>query len=367
MTGEAGQGLIELLLGSSHYVGRHVRELEQTMTTAGRVIGKQLRRRQFLAALPGLFFTHFAIAQSPNSTRKVGILLGSSRQTNGRLYFNAFHEGLSKLGWTEGRNIVVTAYWGEGDSSIMQAHAMELVKSRPDVIAVQSATALRAVSKLTADIPIVFFVVSDPVGNKFVQSLSRPGGNITGFSLFNYEIVGKWLQLLKEIAPNVERVLLLMNVNNPNWPGWLRASEKPFRALGIQLVAPRITRPLDIEPQISAVARQTNSGLIVLPDPFLGPYQQLIIDSAVKHRLPAIYSGERYVDHGGLIAYSADEVDFARRAAEYVSRILRGEKPNDLPVQMPNKFKLAVNLKTAKSFGITIPQSVLLGADKVIH
>ncbi|MEO6623636.1 MAG: ABC transporter substrate-binding protein [Burkholderiaceae bacterium] len=345
-------------------VGRQKRGLVQTMTTAGRVTGKQLRRGQFLAALPGLYFTRVGIAQSVDSARKVGILLGS---LSGRIYLNAFHEGLSKLGWTDGRNIVVTPYWGEGDSSIMQAHAVELVKSRPDVIVVQSATALRAVIKATADIPIVFFVVSDPVGNKFVQSLSRPGGNVTGFSLYSYEIVGKWLQLLKEITPQLERVMLLMNVNNPNWPGWFSASEKIFRALKVQLVTTRITSAPDVERQISALARQPNSGLIVLPDPLLGTFERLIIDSAAKNRLPAMYGVERYVDDGGLISYSADNIDLARRAAEYVSRILRGEKPNDLPVQMPTRFRLVVNLKTARSLGLTIPHSVLLIAGKVIE
>ena len=334
------------------------------MITAYRITPGQLRRRQFLAALGGFSFTPFGIAQSVDSARKVSILLGSS---SGRRYFNPFHEGLSKLGWTEGRNIVVTPYWGEGDSSIMQAHAVELVRSRPDVIVVQSATALRAVIKTNTDIPIVFFVVSDPVGNKFVQSLSHPGGNVTGFSLFSYEIVGKWLQLLKEIAPHLERVMLLMNVNNPNWPGWFSSSESIFRALKVQLVTARITSLPDVLPQISALARQRNSGLIVLPDPFLGTYRRLIIDSAAKNRLPAIYGFERDVDDGGLISYSTDEVDLARRAAEYVSRILRGEKPKDLPVQMPTRFRLAVNLKTARSLGITIPQSVLLGAAKVIE
>ncbi|HEY8244047.1 MAG TPA: ABC transporter substrate-binding protein [Casimicrobiaceae bacterium] len=326
-----------------------------------------MRRRHLLAALPTLVFSRFGLAQPLDSARKVAILFGSSRQTNGQNYFTAFHERLTKLGWTEGQNIVVTPYWGEGDAGTMQAHAVELVRSRPDVIAVQSATALRAVSKLTADIPIVFFVVSDPVGNKFVQSLSRPGGNVTGFSLFDYEIVGRWLQLLKEIVPNIKRVLLLMYVGNPNWPGWLGASEKAFRALGIQLVPSRIKNSSDVQSEIAAVARQANSGLMVLPDPFLGRYRKLIVDAALKHRLPAIYGVEADVEHGGLIFYGTDNVDIAGRAAEYVSRILRGERPKDLPVQRPSKFRLVVNQGAAKSLGIAIPQSLLQDADKVIY
>lgn len=325
-----------------------------------------MRRRHLLAAFPILVLTRFGLAQPLDTARKVAVLFGSSRQTNGQHYFMAFRERLMKLGWTEGQNIVVTPYWGEGDAGAMQAHAVEMVRSRPDVIAVQSATALRAVSSLAADIPIVFFVVSDPVGNKFVQSLSRPGGNVTGFSLFDYEIVGRWLQLLKEIVPNLKRVLLLMNTGNPNWPGWLGASKKAFRALGIQLVPSRITSSSDIQSEIAAVARQANSGLIVLPDPFLGRYRRLIVEAALKHRLPAIHGVEADVEQGGLIFYGTDNVDMAGRAAEYVSRILRGERPKDMPVQMPSKFRLVVNLGAAKSLGIAIPPSLLQDADKVI-
>jgi putative ABC transport system substrate-binding protein len=324
-------------------------------------------RRAFLLVACASLWSPPPRAQRALHTRLVGVLSGNPYDSIGQASLSAFRHGLERAGWKEGRNIEIDHRWGEGDPGRIRAQADELVKRSPDVIAVHTATALREVRRATAAIPIVFWAVSDPLGNKFVSNLSRPGGNVTGFSLFEYDMGPKWLQLLKEAAPRVARVLVLMHSNNPNLPGWLRTLEPSAPLLGIRIAAPKINDGKEIEAMISAFAREPNGGLLVLPDPQLLPYRDVIIKVAATHKLPAIYGVTRFSEHGGLMAYAAEQGDLANRAAMYVARILNGERPGDLPIQQPTKFELAINNRTARALGLKLPRTLLMRADLVIE
>jgi putative ABC transport system substrate-binding protein len=326
-----------------------------------------IKRRQFVLCAGALLVVRFDGASGADNLRRVAVLMGGSDDPQGQAAFAALRENLWQLGWTEGRNVVIEYRWGKGQVTLMRTYAEDLVKWNPDVIVVRSATALREVRRVAGSIPVVFVSVSDPVGNGFVQSLARPGANITGFSNLEYEMAGKWLQLLKEVAPHVTRVLPLQSANNPNWPGWLRAIESSLPALNLKLSRPNITDGAQIEPVIAAFAREANGGLIVLPDPFLQPYRGLIFSLSEKHRLPAIYGGAGYDSGEGLIYYGVDPVDLSRRAAIYVNRILNGERAGELPVQAPTKFEMVVNARAAKALGLAVPPSVLIQADRVVE
>ena len=239
------------------------------------------------------------------------------------------------------------------------------IKARPDCGADRYCT--RAVRQSTSKIPIVFVSVSDPISNGFVTSLAKPGGNITGFTLFEYAMGGKWLELLKEIAPNITRVALVQNIKNPNWPGWLRETQSTAPALGLQLTRAAVHEVADIEPAIDAFAREMNGAVIALPDPFTTANRDLIIALAARYRLPGVYPFRFWAASGGLMSYGIDQVDLTRRAANYVDRILRGENPSELPIQAPTKFDLVINLKTAKALGLTVPPTLLTRADEVIE
>ena len=330
---------------------------------------KRYLRRQFLLLAGALLASPLVHAQRPVTMRRVGVLLGGASDPQGLAHLAALREGLQQLGWMEGRNIQIEHRWGGGIASVMRTQAEALVSGKPDVIATSTATALRETQRVAVNIPVVFWGVSDPVGNKFVQSLARPGGNTTGFSLFQYDMGGRWLQLLKEAAPHLKRALVLMNAGNPNLPGWLHAIEPVARSLGLALIHPSVMDAAQIEPAISAFAREANGGLLVLPDPFLtsAGNQELILKLTTTLRLPSVYGLSVFAQKGGLISYGVDQVDLAKRAAIYVSRILNGEKPADLPVEQPNKFELVINLKTAKQLGLKIPQSILIRADELIQ
>ena len=327
----------------------------------------EIKRRQFVLCAGALLVVRFDGANGAENLRRVAVLMGGSDDPQGQAAFAALRESLGQLGWTEGRNVVIEYRWGRGQVTLMRTYADDLVKWNPDVIVVRSATALREVRRVAGKIPIVFVSVSDPVGNGFVRSLARPGANITGFSNLEYEMASKWLQLLKEVAPHVTRVLPLQSANNPNWPGWLRAIESSLPAFNLKLSRPNITDGAQIEPVISAFALEANGGLVVLPDPFLQPHRSLIFSLSAKHRLPAIYGGAGYDSGEGLIFYGVDPVDVSRRAAIYVNRILNGEKAGELPIQAPTKFEMVVNIRAAKALGLSIPPSVLIQADRVIE
>jgi putative tryptophan/tyrosine transport system substrate-binding protein len=325
-------------------------------------------RRHIIFSLGGFLASPSVSAQQALPLRHVGVLVGGLASDSGaQAQLAALRQGLQQIGWREGRNMEFEHRWGEGKVAVMRTQAETLVSGKPNLIVVSTATALSEVQRVAGNIPIVFWGVSDPVGNKFVQSLARPGGNITGFSLFEYEMGGKWLQLLKEAAPGLKRALVLMSAANPNLPGWLRAIEPTALSLGLTLIRPDVTDAAQIEPAISAFAREANGGLIVLPDPFLSASRELILKLTERYRLPSIYGLRIFAELGGLISYGIDQVDLAKRAAVYVSRILNGEKPGELPVQAPTTFELVINMKTAKALGLRIPQTILVRADLVIE
>ena len=324
----------------------------------------RMDRRQFLLCAAAFLSTRFASAQRSGPLHRVAVLMGG---TTDPAWVAALRENLGKLGWIEDRNVVIDYRWGEGDAALMRKQAADLVSRKPDVILVRSATALREARRAAGEIPIVFVSVSDPVGNGFVQSLARPGGNITGFSNLEYDMAGKWLQLLKDVAPSVARVFVLQSPNNPNWPGWLRAIDASSSTLKLDTVRGNVTDGAQIERAIVAFAREPNGGLLVLPDPFLRPHRELIFNLATRLRLPAVYGGGGFGNGEGLIYYGVDDTDFARQAALYVNRILKGEKAGNLPVQAPTKFKLLVNANLAKTLGLKLPASILARADRVIE
>jgi len=280
----------------------------------------------------------------------------------------AFRQGLEALGWTENRNIRIEHRYSGGDLGQIQAYATELARSAPDLI-VGSGTPITAALKQAADaIPIVFSVVNDPVGQGFVASLARPGGNITGFTFIDYPMIGKWLETLKEIAPDIRRMTLLFNPDStPFYPTFLRELGAAPASLAIELSASPVHDEAEMAAAITALARESAGGLIAAPDAFINARRQSIMALAKRYRLPTIYGFRQFVTEGALISYGPDTIDIVRRSASYVDRIIKGEKAGDLPVQQPIKFELVVNVKAAKAIGLTIPESFLARADEVIE
>jgi len=323
-------------------------------------------RRQLLLGASALLLASRLSAQRAEKVRRVAVLSGSVESSQGQLQLAAFKDSLRELGWVEGRNLALEHRWGEGKASLMRAHAEDLVKGKPDVIVVRSATALRETRRLAGDIPIVFVSVSNPVANGFVKDLAHPGGNITGFSNLDFDMAGKWLQLLKETAPRLQRVLALQSVNNPSWSGWVQALEIRAAALKLGVVRGGLRTPDEIESTIARFAAKPNGGVVVLPDPFLTPHRTQIVSLAARYRVPAIYGNPEYIDAGAFLFYGVNLADLPKRLAAYVNRILNGEKAGDLPVQAPTEFDLVVNQHAAKALGIAVPPAVLLRASRVI-
>jgi putative tryptophan/tyrosine transport system substrate-binding protein len=279
----------------------------------------------------------------------------------------AFRQGLEALGWTESRNIHIEHRYCGGDLGRIQAYTAELVRSTPDLIAASSTPIIAALKQATDAIPIVFSVVNDPLGQGFVSALSRPGGNITGFTFIDFPLIGKWAEILKEIAPRVRRMTLMFNPDtSPYYPVFLREFGGASASLGVELSASPVHDEAGIEAAITALAREPDAGLIAAADVFVNTRRQLIMALAERHRLPAIYAFRQFVTEGALISYGPDTADIVRRSASYVDRILKGEKPADLPVQAPTRFELAINLKTAKALGLTVPMIFQMTADEVI-
>jgi putative ABC transport system substrate-binding protein len=271
------------------------------------------------------------------------------------------------LGWTEGRNISIEVRYSNGGADRMRANATELVQLRPDVLFASATSSLAALQKTTSTIPIVFAQVTDPVGAGFVKSLARPGGNITGFTQHDFSIGIKWLELLKELSPQIEHAALIYDPQNPATAGYLstiKAGAQPFQ---VQLSEYPVREAADIERAVASVADKLNSGLVILPGPAPSVRRNLVVALANKHRLPAVYPFRYWVIGGGLAFYGIDNIDLHRQAASYVDRILKGEKPGDLPIQNATKFKLVINLKTAKALGINPPNSLLARTDEVIE
>jgi putative tryptophan/tyrosine transport system substrate-binding protein len=329
-----------------------------------------MRRRDFIAALGGAAAAWPLAARAQASPRRVGMLIGYAEndpETQARLL--AFRQGLDRLGWTEGRSIEIDYRFAPADPDQAKSFAKELVALRPDVLVGNSTPATAALLGETRTIPIVFVGVSDPMGSGFVRGIARPGGNITGFTNFEPSLVGKWLEMLREIAPGIARAAVVFNPNTAPDGGafFLAPFERIARSLAIDPIAAGVTSDAAIEAAFANLAREPAGSVIVMPDAFTTVHRQLIILLAARHGLPAIYPYRYEAVDGGLVSYGVDTVDLLRRAAPYVDRILKGERPGDLPVQAPTKFELVVNLKAARAIGLMIPESFLVRADEVIE
>ena len=330
-----------------------------------------MRRREFITLLGGaaVAWPLAAWAQQPERMRRIGVLIGvAESDQEGQARVAAFRKELQKLGWTEGSNVRIDYRWPAADANRLREDAADLVGLTPDVILVNPSAALTALLRETHTIPIVFVQIGDPVGQGFVASLARPGGNITGFATSEFALGGKWLELLKEIAPRIGRVAVIYDPANPNWAGYLREIETGAPSFGVQVSPLPVRDAAAIERAIEAFAGEPNGGLIVVPGaPSPTVHRQLIIALASRHRLPAIYPFRFFVTSGGLASYGVNSVELYRRAASYVDRLFRGEKPSELPIQLATKFELVINLKTAKALGLTMPPTLLTRADEVIE
>jgi putative tryptophan/tyrosine transport system substrate-binding protein len=332
----------------------------------------QLKRREFITLVGGtaVLLPRAARAQQPDRMRRIGVLAGLAEddpEMKARLA--GFRQGLEKRGWSEGRNVSMDIRFVP-DSSVdqVQVLAKELIALQPDVILAQSTPVVAALQRETRAIPIVFAAVADPIGSGFVASMPRPGGNITGLMLFEASVTGKWLAMLKEIAPRLERVAFVVNPKTaPFYTYYLRAAESLSPSLGIKVVPSLVENAADIKLTIEAFAQTPNGGLLLPPDTGIIVHRDLIIALAAQYSLPAVHWLHVFVAAGGLMSYGVDYVDINRQAAYYVDRILRGDKPADLPVQAATKFETAVNLKTAKALGLTVPPGLLVAADEVIE
>ena len=329
-----------------------------------------MRRREFIGALGSLAtWPLMAHAQQTERTRRVGVLINlSENDLEAQRLITVFRERLAELGWIDGRNLRLDYRWASGDVERVRTFAKELVKLSPDIIVGYATPSVLALQHETESIPIVFLSVTDPIGQGLVANLAHPGGNITGFSVFEFSLGTKWMEALKQIAPNLKRVTTIFNPKTaPYYSLYLSAIEKAASTLAVEPTVIEIHDDAEIERAINTLAREPDSGLIVMPDSFNMAHRQTIIAFADRHHLPAIYYFPLFATDGGLISYGPDEVDMFRRTAGYVDRILKGAKVGDLPIQQPTTFRLVINRKTAKAIGIEIPVSLLARADEVIE
>ena len=326
-------------------------------------------RRTFLAGTGAMLLVTPRSAKAQRTAMPViGALMATAADdSESKARAEAFAQGLQAAGWVDGRNVRIDYRWAAGDPERARRYAAELVRLKPDVILVNTALALLPLKRETSTIPLVFTLIYDPVGSGFVTNLAHPGGNITGFTLGEFSLGGKMLQVLKEVAPQVSRVAVIRNPNQPPNVAMWRAIEAVAPSLGVRLTAGDVRDATEIEPVIKAFAGGSNGGLVVLPSPITETHREQVAALAAQYRLPAVYGFRSFVRSGGLVSYGINTVEPFRRAALYVDRILKGAKPGDLPVQQPDKFELVINLKTAKALGLTIPPSLLGRADEVIQ
>ena len=326
-----------------------------------------MKRRDFITFL-GCAAAAWPLAASAQvHTRRVAALVGIGDDALGQSWITAFRQKLRDLGWSDGRDIQIEVIWGGGDIEHIRASAADLVRSKPDVILVYSVRVLNEVRQRTTEIPVVFIATNDPVGLGIVKSLAHPGGNLTGFTLYEVSIAGKLVELLKEMVPHLARVALLFNPNNSSAELYWPLIQKIAKSLDIIPVSIPVHDATSIEDAIGAFVREPNGGIVLPNDVTTTTYRDLIVELAARYRLPVVYSFRSVVAGGGLISYGPDTSNLFFNAAAYVDRILKGEKPANLPVQAPTKFTLAVNVKTAKAIGLTVPASILLRADEVIE
>ena len=328
-----------------------------------------MRRREFFTLLGGAVaaWPLAARAQQPERMRRIGVLMAfAPDDPEGRARVTAFMQALQQLGWADGRNVRIDSRWAQNAADLRQFTA-ELVELAPEVIMTSSSVATAATLQATRTIPIVFTIVIDPVGAGYVDSLARPGGNATGFTIYEYSMSGKWLELLKAIAPDLRRAVVLRDPAVASGPGQFAAIQAVASSLGVELRPVDVRDAGEIERAISTFAQSANSGLIVTGSTGAAVHRELIVTLAARHRLPAVYNSRFWAAAGGLMSYGPDFLDQFRRAAGYVDRILKGEKPVDLPVQAPTKYELVINLKAAKALGLTVPDKLLPIADEVIE
>ena len=328
-----------------------------------------MRRREFITLLGSAAAWPVATrAQQPERMRRIGVLVGASAdRMDAQTRHATLLQGLQQLGWTEGRNLRIDTRWGAANADDIRKYAAELVALAPDVILAAGNAPVERLLQATRTVPIVFVIVLDPVGSGIVDSLSRPGGNATGFMQFEYSLTAKWLELLKQVAPSLTRAAVLRDSAIAAGIGQFAVLQSVAPSVGVEVSPINGRDAPEIERAIAAFAHTSNGGLIVTSSALAGVHRDLIIALAARHKLPAVYSGRVSVTRGGLISYGADLVDQYRRAAAYVDRILKGTKPADLPVQAPTKYELVINLKTAKALGLEIPQSLLARADEVLE
>ena len=330
-----------------------------------------MKRRTFIAGLgSAAAWPVVAWGQQPERMRRLGVLMtDGENDPEGKAYLSEFTQGLAELGWTDGRTLRMDVRWAAGNVDLMQMFAKELVDLRPDVIISESTPGTAALQRETRTIPIVFAFSGDPVGSGFVASLPRPGGNITGFTYIEASMAGKYLELLTEMARGVKRAAIMFNPDTTSSGGsyYLPVFEEAARSLKVAPIVAPVHSDAEIETVITSLGREPGGGLVVSTDPFMFVHRAPTILLAARNNVPAVYWNDVFTRDGGLLSYAPDPMDIFRRSASYVDRILRGAKPPDLPVQLPVKFKMVVNVRTAKALGLTVPQSILLRADEVIE
>jgi ABC-type uncharacterized transport system substrate-binding protein len=329
-----------------------------------------MKRREFITLLGGAAaaWPLSAQAQQGGGMRRIGVLIQVAEgDPQARIEVAAFLRGLHELGWSEGHNLRIDTRWGGGDADRIRQYAAELVALAPEVVLAPGGTVVGALQQASRTVPIVFVTVTDPVGRGYIASLAQPLGNATGFTSFEYGMGGKWLEVLKEIAPRVTRAAVLRDPVITAGIGYLGAIHALAPSIGVQVTPVDVRHTSDIERAVAAFARTPNGGLIVTADPAAIAHREAIITLAARHRLPAVYPYRHFVADGGLMSYGIESADQYRQAAGYVDRILKGEKPGDLPVQQPTKYELVINLKTARALGLEVPDTLLSTADEVIE
>jgi ABC-type uncharacterized transport system substrate-binding protein len=328
-----------------------------------------MKRREFITLIGGAAaaWPLAAHAQQGERMRLVGVLMGIESGPDARARVVAFRQALREAGWMEGRNVMINVVWGAGDAEHVRADAADLLGKSPDVILANGPVPTLELQKTARSVPVVFVQVPDPVDLGVVKNIARPGGNITGFTHFEMAFSGKWLEALKEIAPRTRRVMFMSLAGHPAWPGFLRTITASAPSFGEEIIPGPVSNAAEVERTIDEFVREPNGGLIVSPSPIASIHSTLIIGLTARHRIPAVYPFRFYAADGGLMSFGIDSADLFRRAASYVDRVLRGEKPADLPVQAPTKFELVINTKTAKALGLEIPPTLLARADEVIE
>jgi putative tryptophan/tyrosine transport system substrate-binding protein len=330
-----------------------------------------MRRREFITLLGGATLSSPLVvqAQQPGRARRIAVLMNNAEDDpEGQARVAAFRQGLRSLGWTEGSNLHIDWYWTAGDIGRIRSDMMELARDAPDIIVANGRVILSEAVQAIRSIPIVFVLVNDPVGQGFISSLARPGGNVTGFTFFEYAMFGKSLELLKKVTPAVRRVSFMFNPDMSAYYGqFLPAFETDARQYSIKLTVDRVGTAAEIDAAVAKLAAAPGSGLIVAPDAYTLVHRALIVQSTARHRIPAIYSYRQVIKEGGLMSYGPETSDIFRRSASYIDHILKGANPAELPAQAPVKFEFAINLKTATTLGLTVPPTVIALADEVIE